>query len=300
MLAVLVSLLVLGACGGGDDGGGDLFAPGTTSGDGGGGTEPAPPGEGSDAEGGTLGGVSAADRATLSTDPGTAYADVDGEHIAYASAGSIGYTCEVGPDRLLVNFQTPEGQDLSIQAGLDETGWRGQFTFRAAGQGNTQYSVVLAQASGTLGAGDGVMSYEGTADRIVDFDVTNAESVDVEVAVNCTVAGDGREPEAVLGGATYVFPLSGAQSVTCAVTPDDVDITINRLATENLQLSIDMRGGPGDWIGAVFVITPDGEYTATLSGDAPGLTIDGRTVTYEGPIESDGGETEASVSVTCP
>lgn len=294
-------VLILGACGGGDDddgAGGVEPAPTADPADGGAdaGAEPA----GDDGGGGGGGGVVGTDTPTLTADPGTAYAEVDGERIVYESAGSLYYTCEIGPDTVQVNFQTADGNDLSIQAGLDSTGWRGQLTLKAADGGNTQYSVVFAQNSGTMGVGDGALSYEGTADRIVDFDVLNAEEVDASIAVACAPTGDGNDPQAVIDGTTYVVPLSGAQSVTCAVTPDDIDITINRLALENLQLSIDMRGGPDDWIGSVFIITPDGDFTATLSGAAEGLTIDGNTVTYDGPIQADGADVPASVSVTCP
>jgi hypothetical protein len=105
----------------------------------------------------------------------------------------------------------------------------------------------------------------------------------------------------VVDGETYLFPASGAQSITCSISAGEVDITINRLGRDNLQLAVDMRDGPDDWIGSVFIITPDGNFSVTLSGEAEGFLIDGDTVTYEGPIETDGGEqVEASVSVTCP
>ena len=302
-VAVAAALvLMLGACGGGDDDADDVAgsndpAPATQPADDSGGADDgtAPP-----ADNGGDAGVAGTDQPALSADPGTAYADVDGDRIVYESAGSLYYTCEIDADNVQVNFQTAEGQDLSIQAGRDSSGWRGQLTFKAAGGGNTQYSVVFAQSSGTFGVGDGALSYQGGADRIVDFDPTNAEEVEASIAVNCAPTGDGSDPQAVIDGTTYIVALSGAQSVTCAVSPEDVDITINRLALENLQLSIDMRGGPDDWIGSVFVITPDGDFTVTLSGAAEGLTIDGNTVTYEGPIGTEGGDVPASVYVTCP
>jgi hypothetical protein len=49
-----------------------------------------------------------------------------------------------------------------------------------------------------------------------------------------------------------------------------------------------------------MVVTPEGSHSVTLSGDAEGFAIDGDTVTYEGPIELDGVESDAVVSVTCP
>lgn len=294
LLIALVALVASGACGGSDDDSG----PGPDIGLGSpedGGSDPADPsgsGEG--------GGVTGTDQVAFTTDPGTAYAEVEGERIEYESADSIAYTCEVGADRLQVNFQTADGQDLGISAGPDGDGWSGQFSFRAADGGTVQYSIVFAQNVGTLGVADGALSYDGTADRIEDSDVLNTEEVDVQLAINCASAGDGDDPVAEIDGEEYTFPFSGAQSVDCAASPSDIGITVNRLGDE-LQLSIDMRGGPDDWIGSVFIITPDGDFTATLSGAAEGLTIDGDTVTYEGPIETDSGdEVAASVSITCP
>lgn len=299
-IAVAATLvLMLGACGGSDDdaddGSGGEGDPASTA-------APLADGGGADAAASAdqVNGVIGTDQPTLTADPGTAYAEVDGGRIVYESAGSLYYTCEIGPDNLHVNFQTADGNDLSIQAGRAGGGWAGQFSFRSAAEGTTQYSVVFGQSAGTLGVGDGALSYEGTADRIVDFDLANAEEVEVDVAVSCAPTGDGNDPQAVIDGVTYVFALSGAQSVTCEVSPDDVDVTINRLGVDNLQLSIDMRGGPDDWIGSVFVITPDGDFIVTLTGAAEGLTIDGDTVTYEGPIQAGGADVQASVSISCP
>jgi hypothetical protein len=246
-------------------------------------------------------GVSGSERISLDADPATAYAEVDGERFVYEAVGSINYTCEISPDTVRVNFQTPDGQNLSIQAGLDNIGWSGQFAFGSSGEFNTQYSVALSRGPGILGVIDGALSYEGVADRIEDFDVLNSEEVSTQVAVNCGASGEGGDPVAVIDGETFTFALSGSQSVDCTVSSNGINIMINRLGRDDLQLSVDMRGGPGDWIGSVFVVTPEGNFSVTLSGEAEGLVIDGNTVTYVGPIERDGGgEVEASVAVTCP
>lgn len=294
--ATSAAILVLAACGGDDDSNDVAVEDADTTSA----TDASADDNGSD-DGGGGGGPTTLDELALTTDPSSAYAESDSGRWDYNAAGSLNYNCTITPQQILVSFQTPEGQDLSIQAGNDGTGWSGQVTFAAADAEQVQYSVALGQNGGTLGVVDSALSFQGTADKIVDFDLANSEEVDVAIAVNCAPAGDGSEPTAEIGGQTYVVPFSGAQSVTCDVSPTDVDVTVNRLALENLQLAIDMRGGPDDWIGSVFVITPDGDYTVTLSGAAEGLVIDGSTVTYEGPITGDDDvEVPASVSITCP
>jgi len=278
-----VPLLAVGACGGGSDDADELPVPieGDTTAE-------------TDA-----GGDGGSGEVTLTTDPGTAYAEVDGERFEYESSGSLSYTCEVGAERIQVNFQTSDGQDLSLRATRVDGAWSGQLTFKAADDGNTQYSGTISGSG--LGVGDDALSYEGPVDRIEDFDVAGAEELDAEVAVNCASGGgDAGEPTAEIDGESYSFPFSGAQSVTCEVAEDEVDIRINRLSLEDLQLAIDMTGGPDDWLGSVMVVTPEGSHSVTLSGDAEGFAIDGDTVTYEGPIELDGVESDAVVSVTCP
>ena len=291
-----VAMLALAGCGGGgDDDGGDPFKPGSGSSD----ATATPSGAGNENGGGSGSGNGSLEvgEPSLTADPGQAYVEVEGERLVYEAAGSLYYNCEISSDLARVNFQTAEGQDLAIQAGTQGGGWGGQFDFKAAGGDNVQYNIIVRQSNGRLGVADGMLSYEGPADKIKDFDVTNAQEVDVRLAVNC---GAGDAPLAVIDGIEYTFALSGAQSVDCAVSDTDIEITVNRLGLENKQLSIDMRGGPSDWIGSVFIITPDGNFTATLSGEAEGLAIDGNTVTYDGPIEGDGGQVDASVSVTCP
>jgi hypothetical protein len=283
-LSVIALLVLLGACDG-DDGGGDddtsATEQGTIADDAGGGGEP-----------------------TLTTDPGTAYAEVDGERFEYRSSDSIAYSCEIDDQRITVNFQTPDGQDLLLQATSDGDTWRGQLTFASADDSSTRYSASIDGSSG-LEVGEEALSYDGPVDRIEDADLAGADELDAEVAVNCASTGEsssgaGGDPVAEIGGETYTFELSGAQSVTCDVAPDDVEVRINRLALDDLQLEIDMTGGPGDWLGSVAAYTPDGTYRVTLSGEAEGFAVDGDTVTYDGPLEVDGVASEASVSVTCP
>lgn len=292
-------ILVLAGCGGDDDasavveGAGDAADGGDDGGSAGGVADGGDDGSGSELIG--------TDGVALTTDPGTAVVEVDGERLVYEAAGSVNFVCSVAPGEIRINFQTPEGQDLSMQAVDAGSGWSGQLVFQSDDLEQVQYNAVLGRTPGTLGVGDGAFSFQGPVDKVVDRDIANAEAVDAELAVNCAPAGDGSEPTAEIDGQEYVVPFSGAQSVSCEVSPTDVDIAVNRLALENLQLSIDMRGGPDDWIGSVFVITPDGNFTATLSGAAEGLVIDGSTVTYAGPIVGDDGtEVPAEVAITCP
>ncbi len=298
LLVVLAFLLVAASCAGGDAGTSPFVVGGAGPGE-----ELSEPADDGPTGGvtGSDGGVTSSDRITLDTGPATAYAEVNGERFVYEAVSSLNYTCEISPDAVRVNFQTPDGQDLSVQAGLDDIGWSGQFTFRSRGEFNTQYSVSLGRGPGTLGVVDGALSFEGVADRIENFDVLDAEEVSARVAVDCGESGEGADPMAVVDGETFTFPLSGSQSVDCAVSSADIGIMIDRLGRDGLQLSIDMSGGPDDWIGSVFVITPDGDYIVSLSGEAEGFVIDGNTVTYAGPIGTDrGGEVETNVAVTCP
>jgi hypothetical protein len=294
--AALVAAVLVAGCGGGDDGpsiGDALEAADDDAAavDGGG----APDG----------GEITSLDEPQLTTDPGTAYAEVDGGRIEYSSADSLHHRCEVGADRIDVNFQTAEGQDLLVQMSRDAETWRGSFVFQEAGS-DEAYSVDTSTAAGTFGVTDGAMSYEGDAGRTDRADPMQVEDVDASVAVNCGAAGDGDDPTAVIDGETYAFPTSGAQSVTCDISATDVEITINRLALDDLQLSIDLRDGPDDWIGSVFVVTGDGDFTAPLQGStadlaSAGLTIDDATVGYEGPFETDdGGQVDGTVTATCP
>ena len=49
--------------------------------------------------------------------------------------------------------------------------------------------------------------------------------------------------------ASYSFPVTGAQSVTCTVADDAVEVRINRLAIDGLQLEIQATSDGGQWLG---------------------------------------------------
>jgi hypothetical protein len=292
-------VIVLAGCGGGDD---DLLGDGaglstdSISGDDSGGTIASQSGEESadDAADDAVGLTAP----TLSANPGEAWADVDGERLVYAANGSLYYTCDIGTEQILINFQTADGHDLSIQATSQGDGWLGLLSFKPGGAGNVQYGADLA-ASGTLVVSENEISYVGTVNRVEDFDVTNAKDVDAGIAVNCTSTGG--EPSAVIGDQTYELPASGAQSFDCLVAPDDIEVRINRLAVDGLQLEIDGRQESGNWLGAVVVYDGDARFTSTLDAAGEGLEIDGSSITYRGTfVGTDGAEVDGSVDMTCP
>jgi hypothetical protein len=238
----------------------------------------------------------------LTADPGSAWAEVEEARLDYRSAGSLNYVCDVTPDHLQVNFQTNDGQDLLLQASLQGDRWVGQLTFAGAGEGTTQFSAVLPDDADPMVVGDGAVSFEGTVSKVVDYDLANATDVSASVAVNCApAAGSGEEATAELGGSTYSFPASGAQSFDCTVSDESLDVRINRLAVDGLQLEISARVDGEKWIGAVVVSAPEGTFTSTLSPDGAGLTVEGPTVDYTGTFTGGpSGDATGSVSVTCP
>jgi hypothetical protein len=228
-----------------------------------------------------------------------AVAAVDGEELVYESAGSLFYTCDILADRIAINYQTGDGQDLLVQASMVSGRWTGSITFAEADGENITYSASLPRDADELGVSETAFSYEGAIQKVTDFDVQNAEELQGTIAVNC--ASPGGDPVAVIDGTTYTFPFSGAQSSDCEVSDTDVAVRINRLSRDDLQLAIDMRGGPDDWLGSVSISASGEDFLVTLSGEAEGFDIDGGTVTYAGPIENGAGdEVEAAVSVTCP
>ncbi len=235
---------------------------------------------------------------TLNADPGFAWAEVDGDRLEYQSSGGVAYECTVADDRVTVNFQTADGHDLLLQGAHQADGWILSLTFQRGGDG-IQYSATSTGGDGTFGVGDGAISYEGKVGRVEDFDVANATKVDARVAVNCASAGG--DPTATIGGETYVFALSGAQSVTCEVAPDRVTVRINRLALDGGQLEIDGRQDGGRWIGAVVVYTSGGQFTSPMATDGTGLTIDGSSVEFAGAFKApDGSMLDGTASATCP
>jgi hypothetical protein len=305
--------LLLGACGGGDDDGDD------------GGSEPASASaddeEGADAGGDDDGNDDDAndddDRAggsdassastgpgvvlgtpTITAEPGKAWAEVGADRFDYASAGSVGFECLLAADRVTVNFQTPEGRNLLIQGSSQTGDWHLSATFASGEDDNTQYGAESSSGDGVFTVGDGLLSYEGTINKVVDRDIVNPEEVDGQIAVNC--ASPGGDPTAEVGGVTYTFPIPGAQSFDCVVSDDEIDVMINRLAMEDLQLQISGRVEGDQLIGGVYIIDGEERLSSTFPADRTGLTLDGSTLTYEGTFTAaDGTESPGSVEITC-
>jgi hypothetical protein len=246
-------------------------------------------------------GVTQTGTPTLTAEPGQAWAEVDGERYTYNSAGSLYFICEVNAQGAQVNFQTNDGQDLSITAIPQGDTWQGNLAFKPGGGVEIQFGASLPNDADPLIVGDGALSFEGTGTKITDFDLANGEDVEIALAVNCETPGGGTDPTAVMGEDTYLFPLSGVQSLQCSIEPDRLDIRVDRLSIDNLQLEIGVRQEGGGWIGTVAVYTPEGTFTSPVSGDAPGLSIDGSTVSYEGTFTGGpAGDVEGTVSITCP
>jgi hypothetical protein len=123
--------------------------------------------------------------AVLTTDPGTAYTEVGGERVEYQSSSSVGYTCDIEPDRIVVSFQTPTGEQLSLQAVPDGSDWLGQLTFGSADDTGVRYVAVVGPGSGILGVGDVTVSFQGPAERVEVGSLAEPEQVQVEVAAHC-------------------------------------------------------------------------------------------------------------------
>jgi hypothetical protein len=123
---------------------------------------------------------------TLSAEPGQAWAEVDGERLVYDSSRSLYFTCDVGSDMIVVNFQTAHGHDLSIQAAPQAGSWIGQMFFKPGGPDSIVYSTRLGSGDGVLGVADGELSYVGTVTRVEGSDLATAQDLDAEVAVNCS------------------------------------------------------------------------------------------------------------------
>lgn len=294
----VASLVVAGAaCGGGD---------GEPSGDA---TEGADQSDGTTGDGDGLGDTGAASGGDvdalvvvgvppITAEPGTAFVELDGERLDWAASGSINVQCTVTDAQVSVNFQTADGHDLLVQGAPQDGTWFLTTTF-APGGDNTRYTAESIARDGTFTIGDGALSYEGQVARVVDFDVANAEMVDARLAVNCDPAGGGSDPTAEIGDAAYAFPVSGAQSVTCTVTADAVEVRINRLAIDGIQLEINATSDGGQWLGNVTVYTDDGNLSSTIPADGTGLSVDGTTVTYEGTFSTPSGDQAGTATATC-
>jgi hypothetical protein len=307
-IVVALSMVVMGACGGDDDDAADpagsadvaddaTAAPADDVGSSDAGDTPDVGGTDDPASAGSdAGGAVQLGEPSLTADPGQVWAEVDGERLEYTMADSMNVECMVGADRVTVNLQA-NGHDFLLQGSAQTGDWFLDMTF-APGGDNTRYGADSMSGSGTFTVGDGMLSYEGTVSRVVDFDVQNAEDVEARVAVNC--ASPGGDPTAEVGGESFVFPLSGAQSVTCDVGPEALEIRINRLAIDGLQLELQGTFDGERWVGSATIYTNDGNYSSPLPTDGTGLTIDGTSVAYEGTFASPAGDdVEGSVSVTC-
>lgn len=287
-LTTLATALLLVACLGGCGGDDSAEAPGSTPSETA--TEP-------EASGPAEGEVRTGDP-TLTADPGTAWAEVDGSRLEYSSAGSINHVCDLAEDRAQVNFQTADGRDLLLQLTRQEDAWLGRLTFQPGGGENLQYSADLPAGASPMILGEDSLSFEGTVSRIEEFDVAGATEVAASVAVSCAPTGD--EPNAVVDGTTYLFPTSGAQSVTCVVADDAVDVRVNRLAVDELQLEVSALLDGEQWVGAVVVYAPEGTFTSPVPADGSGLEISGSTVEYTGTFTGGEADVSGTVSVTCP
>jgi hypothetical protein len=291
--AVVAMAVMVAACGGGDDSASDLF------GDEGGDDvdENVFDDVGDAAEQFERGDASfeVLEAPTVTADPGTAVIEVDGQRLDYPMAGAIHLTCDVSPESVQINIQTPEGYSMSMIASTITGSWTGSLT--AVGD-DTNVAYGSGFGGGRVGIGDDAVSYEGPIDKVVDRDITNPEVLDGAVAVNCATPGG--EPTATVDDQTYTFPVSGAQSFDCEVAADAFEIRVNRLAIDDLQLEMQGRNDGAQWVGAVVVYTSEGNWTGPLPPDGAGLSIEGGTVTFDGTFAGpDGTEVQGSATATC-
>ncbi len=237
---------------------------------------------------------------TLEADAGQAWAEVDGERFDYEAAGSLYYECSITDDQIIVNFQTAEGHDLAVTGSRDSDTLNVTSTFADGGGADITYGGTLTgTGEGRLGIGDSQLSYEGPVSRTARSDPANSTTVDAKIAVNCTASGE--DPTVTLDGETFSVPFAGAQSVTCDVAPGDVDVLINRLATDDLQIQVSVRTESAGLVGAVGLTTPDGSYSGTIPLDGEGFVVEGTTVTFDGSFTTpDGDEVDGTATVTCP
>jgi len=83
-----------------------------------------------------------------------------------------------------VSFQTPTGEQLSLQAVPDGSDWLGQLTFGSADDTGVRYVAVVGPGSGILGVGDVTVSFQGPAERVEVGSLAEPEQVQVEVAAH--------------------------------------------------------------------------------------------------------------------
>lgn len=287
LMAVAIALTI-GACGGGDgDTGGlgeDVFGDvGEASGD----VE-------SDDQGATEVGP-----VTQTADPSTGWVEVDGERYEFAAFGSTNYRCELAEDRITINFQqTVSGHDFTLQGGVLDGQWNANLTFVPSGDSQVNYGATIGFDPGNFGIDGEAISYEGTLSRVEDFDVANAQETQGAIAVNCSAPGG--VPSAEIGGESFTFPLSGAGSLQCVISAEEVELLISQSQPEFRQLQVDIEDNGGELFGAAHVTTDEGTYTSFVPPDGMGLVIDGSSLDYEGTFTAPSGEeVEGSVSVTC-
>ncbi|MEA2001496.1 MAG: hypothetical protein U9N84_06380 [Actinomycetota bacterium] len=293
-LTVLITLgLNLAACGGGGDDAGGLGEQVF------GGVDPSSDETGAEDNEGSSSAAQVGP-VTQTADASTGWVEVDGQRFDFEAFGSTHYSCELLPDRITINFQqTTTGNDLTLQASILNGEWIGNFTFAPTDPDKqVSYGATLGSDPGTLGIGEQAISYDGTFRRVEDFDIQNAQDVQATIAVNC--AAPGGDPTAEVGGQSFNFPLSGAQSITCMVSNEGVEVLISHSSPERIQLQIDVRDNGGELLGGVFVTSGDDNYDSIIPADGTGLSIEGSSLTYEGTFSTPSGEeVEGSASVTC-
>lgn len=232
---------------------------------------------------------------TVTADPSQAWVEADGERFVYDAVGAVHYTCDISDEQITMNFQF-NGPSFLIQGGQVNGEWILNMTFTVE-ENNIQYGATLP-GEGSLGLGDGQLSYEGPIDRVEDRDILNPTIVDAKLAVNC-MQPEG-QPTAVIDGTEYVVSMVGADSVTCEVSEEAVTVQVNRLTSDGTNIDIGVEAQDDGWFGHASVTTPSGRYQAKGSPNPEGLTVDGSTVSYEGTFEGDSGDVEGSLIVTCP
>lgn len=281
--------LFAAACGGGTDG---LELPDPASADTSGQVGDSSGGDQSNSSGATeLGSV------TQTADPTTGWIEIEGARYDMSAVGTVNYECVIAEDRTSINFQTNGENSMTIQ-GSNQTGeWFLSLTFAPGDETNVQYGGSLTE-TGMVGAEDNALSFEGDVEKVVDYDVMNATDVPATIAVNCGEPDP--LPMAEVGGRTYEFPFSGASGLACEVTPELVEVMINRFGPDNTQLQISASQNGDMWLGAVSVSTPEDTLISTMAEDGTGLTIDSSSVAYEGVFSSSEGDIDGSASATCP
>ena len=236
---------------------------------------------------------------TQTADPSTGWVEVDGERHELEAVGSVNFRCEVLDDRITINFQqTTSGSDLTLQGSVFDGQWNASLTFAPEDASNATYGATIGVDPGALGIGSNEISYEGTMTRVEDFDLQNATEVQGSLAVNCADPGGGTTAD--IGGETFVFPFSGASSLNCVVSDDEVAVLIGHNQPDFRQLQVDIRDEGGELFGAAIITAGENTYSSFVPPDGSGLTIDGNELTYDGVFTTSTDEEVVGViSVSC-